>query len=174
VRLADVSQRPYADLLPRLEAFVPMPLMELTESTLSLHNLHKDYKARKARQESSELHRVETWIASLTSTRSAAAAGLKRWFSVTRSRAASESSGSSIALTLATVCTNAESQVPESLVSRCGGLEEEDEKSGYPSQDGDILGKRAREVEMADSEVRGQTLVHYISILIECFFLVKC
>jgi hypothetical protein len=115
----------------------------LTESTLLLHNLCHDYKAFMAhqeRQEPAELRRVETWITSLA-TRSA---DLKGLFSVTRPRATSVSSASSIAVTLATVCTNAGSG---------GGLEEEDEKSEYPSQDRNILGKRARQM----AEVRANS-----------------
>jgi hypothetical protein len=119
----------------------------LAESTLFLHNLANDFKDHEAGLP--ELHRVETWITSHTSTRSAA--GLKGWASVTgmrtRSRATSVSSASSIAVTLATVCTNAGSS---------GGLEEQDGKSEQPSRDRDILGKRARQT----AEVRGQTLVH--------------
>ena len=130
----------------------------LAESTLFLHNLANDYKDHRAGLP--ELHRVKTWITSHVNTRSAA--GLKGWASVTgtRSRATSVSSASSIAVTLATVCTNAGSS---------GGLEEEDEKSEHPSQDRNILGKRTREV----AEVCGQTLIHYIFILIVFFLLVK-
>ena len=120
-----------------------------------VHNLCDDFEAR---QKPSERCRVETWITSLTSTRSAV--GLKGWSSVIRPRATGISSASSTAaVTLATVCTNAESQVSKGFLSS-GGLEEEDEKSGHSSRDRDILGKRAREM----AEVRGQTLVHYIFI----------
>lgn len=135
----------------------------LTELRLLLHNVANDFEGYK-RQESSELRRVETWIKSLASTRPAA--GLKRWPFAARSRAPSESSASSVALTLATVCTNAESQVSEGLICKYGGHREEDEECEYPSQSRDILGKRARE----KAEVRRQTLVHYIFILIIFFF----
>jgi hypothetical protein len=127
----------------------------LTESTLTVHNCVNDFEDYKARQLlSSELHRVKTWITSLAGP------------SVTRSRTTSVSSASGIASTLATINTNAESQVSKGSVSRCGSLEEEDEKCGYPSQDRDILGKRAREM----AGVREQTVVHYIFVLIVFFF----
>lgn len=131
----------------------------LTESSLYFHHLVTEFKVPFVRQES----RVETWITSLTSTRSAA--GWKGRSSVTRSRATSVSSASRIAYALSTVCTDARSQVSESFSRKCSGLEEEDEKCGNPSQDRDILGKRARKV----AEVRGQTSIHCIFILIVFF-----
>ncbi|KAF8499774.1 hypothetical protein F5888DRAFT_111124 [Russula emetica] len=108
----------------------------LTESTLTVHNCVNDCEDYKARQIlSSELHRVKTWITSIARP------------SVTRTRATS----------LATINSNAESQVSEGSVCRCGSLEKEDEKCGYPSQDREILGKRARE--MAGSRVEKSTSV---------------
>jgi hypothetical protein len=151
VRLADVSQHQrYGNVwsCPR------MPQL-LTDSTLFLHHHANDYQDHKARL-AGQPSRVETWITSFASPRSAA--GLKGRPSVTRSRATSVSSSSSIAVALASVCTNAESQVSEGFICSSGSLEEEDEKCGYPSQDRDILRKRAREM----AGVRGQTLVHYI------------
>jgi len=132
----------------------------LTDSTLILHNCFNDSEDIKACPEPSELHRVETWITSLASTRSAA--DLKGWSSFTRSRATSVSSASSIAFTLATVNTKAESQVSEGFSCRRGGLEEKekDEEYGYPSQGRNLPRKRAREM----AEVRRQTLVHDIFI----------
>lgn len=112
------------------------------------HNFFNDLKAHKARQKPSELHRVETWITSPASTRSA---GLKGRSSVTRSSAT----------TLATVYANTESQVSKGSICRHGDLEEKDEERGFPSQDRGILGKRARKT----VEVPGQTLVCYIFIL---------
>lgn len=131
----------------------------LTESRLLLHNVANDFEGYK-RQESSELHRVKTWIKSLASTRSAA--GLKSWPFAARSRATSVSSASSVALTLATVCTNAESQLSEGFICKNGGHKKEDEECEYPSQNRDILGKRARE----KAGVRRQTLFHDTFILI--------
>jgi hypothetical protein len=130
----------------------------LKESTLLLHNLCHDLEAFTAQQErqepaeAAELRRVETWITSLA-TRSA---GLKGWSSVTRPRATSVSSASSIAVTLATVCTNAGSS---------GGLEEEDEKSEYPSQDRNILRKRTRQM----AEVRANSRPFHLHT--NCIFL---
>ncbi|KAN0105671.1 hypothetical protein V8E52_010790 [Russula decolorans] len=131
----------------------------LTESTLRWYNLANDLKDHKTGLP--ELHRVEMWITSLASRRSAA--GLKGRSSVTRPRATSVSSASSIALTLATVCTNAESQMSKGFADRRGGLEEEegDEKcehpSQHPSQDRGTLGKRARK--MAGSRAKKTTSV---------------
>ena len=139
----------------------------LTESTLRWYNLANDYNDHKAGL--TELHRVEMWITSLASRRSAAA--LKGRSSVTRPRATSVSSASSIALTLPTVCTNAESQVSKSFTGRRRGLEEdeeeeeeeevkeeeeedEDERCEYLSQDRGTLGKRARKM----ARVRGHKL----------------
>jgi hypothetical protein len=134
----------------------------LTESTLRWYNLANDLKDHKTGLP--ELHRVEMWITSLASRRSAA--GLKGRSSVTRPRATSGSSASSIALTLATVCTNAESQTSKGFAGRRGGLEEEegDEECEHPSQvcqDRATLGKRARKM----TGVREQSRVHYIFIL---------
>ena len=125
---------------------------QLTELTLSWH--HNSYKANKARKEHSELDRVQTWITSITSMRSAAR---KKGRSVAHRR----TRASSVAFTSAPVYTNAESHVSKGSISS-DGLEEEDENCGYPSQDRDVLAKRPR----AMAEVRGKTLIQYISILI--------
>jgi hypothetical protein len=54
--------------------------------------------------------------------------------------------------------TNAESHLSEGSICRCGGLEEEDEDEDeeceHPSQDRNMLGKRARKM----AEVRRQKL----------------
>ena len=106
-----------------------MPL-SLTESTLRVHNLGNDIENFEAGVP--ELHRVETWITSHASLKGMGPPS-------TRSRATSVSSASSIAVTLATVCTNG-SRVSRGFISS-GGLEEEDENCEYPSQDRDVLGK---------------------------------
>lgn len=160
VQLADVSRHPNGRKPLTTFGAVPRRMPNsLTESSLYFHQLCTEFRLSRMRQES----RVETWITSLTSTRSAA--GRKGQSSVTRSRATSASSASSIAYTLATICTDAGSQVSESYSRKCSGLEEEDEERGNPSQDRNILGKRARKV----AEARGQTLVHCIFILILYF-----
>jgi hypothetical protein len=131
-------------------------MLQLTELTLSWHR--KSYKVNKARKEHSELDRVQTWITSITSMRSAV--GWKKGRSVAHRRTRVPSA-SSVAFTSAPVDTNAESHVSKGSISS-DGLEEEDENCGYPSQDRDVLAKRPR----AMAKVRGKTLIHYISILI--------
>ena len=80
--------------------------------------------------------------------------GVKGQSSIIRPRAARVSSVSNIAFTSAPAYTNAEIRVSKGPI-RGGGLEE-NKNCGYPSQDRNILGKRARKV----AEVRGKTLVH--------------